>query len=211
MNCQREARLISTSKRPINMLERTWRYASSKQCTQGQGSMWKHERPTGSGQLVLRRYKQQVQGYNGLNSAQPGCLLGSTRTLPSRHNEAQRPRQDGHAVIQAWGTAHVPRVVSREVRIQLPSEKSQHHRNQRNQNTSRCRERKLAQLQRPLLIQQPLLLQHQEGIIVHTIGVVSGYKSSHGASPARSQPEELYCDFRYVSPVNPDLKLGQRL
>ena len=48
---------------------------------------------------------------------------GSTQTLPPKHNEAQRFCQDGDAVIQAWGIAHIPKVDPRERRIRLPSEK----------------------------------------------------------------------------------------
>ena len=72
---------------------------------------------------MLQGFKRQVQGSNGSNPAQLGRPWGSTQTLPSRHNEAQRLRQDGHAVIKAWGIAHIPGVVSREDRIRLSSEK----------------------------------------------------------------------------------------
>ena len=78
---------------------------------------------SGLGQPVLQGYKRQVQGYNGSNSAHPRRPWGSTQTLPSRHNRVKHPCQDGHAVIQAWGVAHTPRVASREGRIRLPSEK----------------------------------------------------------------------------------------
>ena len=65
---------------------------------------WKqptNQRESGLGQSVLQGYTRQVQGYNGSNSAQPERPWGSTQTLPARHNKAQRPCQDGHAVIQA--------------------------------------------------------------------------------------------------------------
>ena len=74
---------------------------------------------------MLQGYARQVQGYNGSNSAQPERPWDSTQTLPSRHNKAQRPCQDGHAVIQAWGIAHVPRVVSREGVTRLSREQGQ--------------------------------------------------------------------------------------
>ena len=77
------------------------------------------------GQSVLQGYKRQVQGFNGLQPALPCRPWGSAQTLPSRHNEAQRPRQDGRAVVKAWGIAHIPRVDLREDRIRLPSEKGQ--------------------------------------------------------------------------------------
>ena len=75
------------------------------------------------GQPVLQGYKQQVQGSNGWNPAQLCCPWGSTQTFPSMHNRVKHPCRDGHAVIQAWGIAHIPRVDPREGRIRLPREK----------------------------------------------------------------------------------------
>ena len=75
------------------------------------------------GQSVFQGYKRQVQGSNGLNPAQFCRPWGSTQIFPSRHNEAQRFRQDGRAVVKAWGIVDIPRVDPREGRIRLPSEK----------------------------------------------------------------------------------------
>ena len=83
-------------------------------------------RRRGLEQSVLQGCKRQVQGSNGLNPAQPRRPWGSTQTIPSRRNEAQRPRRDGRAVVKAWGTVHVPMVVSREGRIRLLNEKGPH-------------------------------------------------------------------------------------
>ena len=88
------------------------------------------------GQPVLQRFKRQVQGSNELNPAQPRRPWGSTQPFPSRHNEAQRLRQGGHAVIKAWGIAHIPGVVSREGRIRLPSEKGPYNKKWREQSQS---------------------------------------------------------------------------
>ena len=79
----------------------------------------------GLGRSVFRGCKRRVQGSNGLNSAQLSRPRGSTQTIPSRHDGAQRPRRDAHAVIKAWGTAHVPMVVSWEGGIRPPIEKGQ--------------------------------------------------------------------------------------
>ena len=74
------------------------------------------------GQSVLQGYKRQVQGSNGPNAAQLGRPWCSTQTLPPRHNQIQRPRQGGHAVIKTWDVANISRVDSRESRIRLSSE-----------------------------------------------------------------------------------------
>ena len=91
-------------------------------------------RISGLGQLVLQGDKRQVQGSNWLNPAQPRRPWGSTQTLLSRHNRVKHPCRDSHAVIHAWGIARIPRVVSREDRIQLPSEKDQNYRRLMNVN-----------------------------------------------------------------------------
>ena len=82
-----------------------------------------HGSVTSLEQPVLQGYKRQVQGSTGSNSAQSRRPWGSTQTLPSEHNRVQYPCLDGHAVIHAWGIARMPRVVSREDRTRLLSEK----------------------------------------------------------------------------------------
>ena len=91
----------------------------------GESKTWPNtvHRMSGLGQLVLQGHKRQVQGSNWSNPAQPRRPWGSTQILLSRHNRVKHPCRDSHAVINAWGIAHIPRVVSREDRIQLLSEK----------------------------------------------------------------------------------------
>ena len=78
---------------------------------------------TSSCQQVLGGYKWQMQGSNGLNSAQLGQARGSTQTIPSEHNRVKHPCSDGHAVIKAWGIAYIPMADSREGRTRLFGEK----------------------------------------------------------------------------------------
>ena len=78
---------------------------------------------TGLGQPVLRGFRRQVQGSNGLNPAQPCRPLGSTQMFPPRHNRVKHHCQSG--LIKAWGIAHIPRVDPREGRIRLSCEKGQ--------------------------------------------------------------------------------------
>ena len=47
-------------------------------------------------QSVLQGTKRQVQGYNGLNSAQPRRPWGSTQTLLCEHNRVKHSCSDGH-------------------------------------------------------------------------------------------------------------------
>ena len=79
---------------------------------------------TDLGQVVLQGYNRQVQGSNGLNSAQPDRPWGSTQTVPIGHNRVKRPCLVGRVTgTQTRGIAHMPTVVPREGMIHLLSEK----------------------------------------------------------------------------------------
>ena len=181
---------------------------------------------TGLGQLVLRGYKRRVQGSNGLNSAQLSRPRGSTQTPPSRH----RLRRDGHVVIEAWAIAHIPGLVSREDRTQLPSEKGH------NGKTRMNREQEIEKRQQEIERGQDVLpraFEHRVSVYTRkvtgmhcttnlccttgtdTIGTTittttadKGYNYSHPL--AKRQPEEFYCMVRHASLANPDMKLGRR-
>ena len=83
-------------------------------------------RQRGLDQSVLRANKRRVKGPNGRASAQLSRLRGSTQTIPSEFNRVKHPCSDCHGLFEAFGAARVPKVVSREGRIRLLSEKGPH-------------------------------------------------------------------------------------
>ena len=99
----------------------------------GRGRVRCEREETDIEQSVLRGSKRRVQGSNGLNSARLSRPRGSTQTRPSDHNRVQYLCSDGHAVIKAWGIAHIPGVVPRDCMTRLLSEKCPYTQRWRNQ------------------------------------------------------------------------------
>ena len=99
----------------------------------GRGRVRCEREETDIEQSVLRGSKRRVQGSNGLNSARLSRPRGSTQTFPSEHDRVQYACSDGHAVIKAWGIAHIPGVVSREGMTRLLSENCPYTKRLRNQ------------------------------------------------------------------------------
>ena len=140
---------------------------------------------------MLRGYKRQVQGSNGLNPAQPRRPLGSTQTIPPEHSRVQYPCSGGHAIIKALGLAHIPMVDSREDMIRLPSEKDPHK--QKILNT------KFADVKQEQLLQgwgqqcyQPLQGWDQQHYYEECAMIGPVQNKYHRVSPVRRQSGEVY-------------------
>ena len=150
---------------------------------------------------MFQGYIRQVQGSNGSNCAQLVRPWGSTQTFPVEHNEVKHLRSIGQAVIQAWGAAHVPRVVPREGRIRLLSEKGPQ--------PSVGIEELMLQLE---VLPEEIVLHYMkhwsynsmhcttkaEHINMGQHGIARSFRT-HQVSPTKRQSEELNCSFNKCS------------
>ena len=198
-------------------------------------TMIRNSNQIGLGHQVLRGFQRRVEGSSGTSmptgrSAQLCRPRGSTQTLPSRHDGAQRLRRDGNAVVKAWGISHISGVVSREDRIQLLSEKGNARKKRMNRRLTNSGRYRGSAGERDTLLgsfedkvngsakeevgihcaTSPCYTQSADEIGHTTITTTADKGYNYSYPPARRQPEEFYWSLRHTNLVNPDSKLGPR-